>query len=60
MQSIRVAIPDDTAQKLTDLARASFRAPRQHAAALLVDAIEKAGRKQHERQDRVVDRGDRP
>lgn len=42
MQAIRVVIPDDVAAKLAELAQQEFRAPRQQAAALLVEAIEKA------------------
>jgi hypothetical protein len=42
MQAIRVLVPDDVAAKLADLARQEYRAPRQQAAALLVEAIEKA------------------
>lgn len=43
MRSITLAIPDAAATKLAQLARQEFRAPRQQAAALLVDAIERAG-----------------
>jgi hypothetical protein len=43
MRSITIAIPDAAAAKLTKVARQQFRAPRQQAAALLVDAIERAG-----------------
>lgn len=42
MASIRVVIPDTAAEKLAELAARRFRAPRQQAAALLVDAIERA------------------
>jgi hypothetical protein len=43
MRSITVAIPDTAAAKLAAVARHRFRAPRQEAAALLVDAIDRAG-----------------
>ena len=43
MRSITLAIPDTAAAKLAEIARRQYRAPRQQAAALLVDAIEKAG-----------------
>jgi hypothetical protein len=43
MRSITLAIPDTAAAKLAELARRHYRAPRQQAAALLVEAIEKAG-----------------
>jgi len=42
MQNIRVVIPDDVADKLAALARQEFRAPRQQAAALLADAVNRA------------------
>ena len=42
MQNIRVVIPDDVADKLDALARQEFRAPRQQAAALLADAVNRA------------------
>jgi predicted transcriptional regulator len=42
MRSITLAIPDDTAAKLAELARRQYRAPRQQATALLVEGIERA------------------
>jgi len=42
MRSITLAIPDGAAAKLAELARIHYRAPRQQAAALLVEAIERA------------------
>jgi predicted transcriptional regulator len=42
MRSITLAIPDATAAKLAELARRQYRAPRQQAAALLVEEIERA------------------
>jgi hypothetical protein len=42
VQAIRVLIPDDVAAKLTELARQEYRAPKQQAAVLLVEAVTKA------------------
>lgn len=42
MKSITLAIPDTTADKLAELARGQYRAPRQQAAAMLVEAIDLA------------------
>ena len=42
MQALRVVIPDDAAAKLDELAHRQYRAPRQQAAVLLVEAIERA------------------
>ena len=42
MRSITLAIPEGAATKLAELARIHYRAPRQQAAALLVEAIERA------------------
>jgi hypothetical protein len=40
MRHITIAIPDAAAATLAELARVHYRAPRQQAAALLVEAIE--------------------
>ncbi len=42
MKSITLAIPENTAAKLAELARRQYRAPRQQAAVMLVEAIERA------------------
>ena len=56
MHSIRVSLPDDAAAKLSELARAEFRGPRQQAAVLLIEALERVDRK---RQHRQVDGAER-
>jgi hypothetical protein len=43
MRSIYIAIPDDAAAKLRELARREFRAPRQQAAVLVLAGLERAG-----------------
>ncbi len=43
MRSIYIAIPDDAAAKLRELARREFRAPRQQAAVLVLRGPERAG-----------------
>jgi len=45
MRSFTIAIPEDAGAKLSELARRDFRAPRHEAAALLVEAIERASRR---------------
>lgn len=42
MKSITLAIPEPAAEKLADLARRQYRAPRQQAAVMLIEAIERA------------------
>lgn len=42
MRSITVAIPDEAAARLEDLAAREFRRPKDQAAVLLMDAIERA------------------
>ncbi len=42
MRSITVAIPDEAASRLEDLAAREFRRPKDQAAVLLVEAIERA------------------
>jgi hypothetical protein len=44
VRSLTLAIPDTTAAKLAELAREQYRSPRHQAAALLVDAIERASK----------------
>jgi hypothetical protein len=44
-RTLTVAIPDESASKLDALARDSFRRPKEQAAALLIDAIERASRR---------------
>lgn len=41
---VQVAIPEEAAAQLAELARHEFRAPKQQAALLLTDAIERAAR----------------
>ena len=43
MRSIYIAIPDDAADKLRELARREFRAPRQQAAILVLAGLKRAG-----------------
>jgi hypothetical protein len=43
MRSICIAISDDAADKLRELARREFRAPRQQAAVLVLAGLERAG-----------------
>lgn len=43
MRSIYIAIPDDAADKLRELARREFRAPRQQAAVLVLEGLKNAG-----------------
>jgi hypothetical protein len=42
VRSLTLVIPDAAAAKLNELARQNYRAPRQQAAALLVEAIDRA------------------
>lgn len=42
MRSIYIAIPDDAADKLGELARREFRAPRQQAAILVLAGLKRA------------------
>jgi predicted transcriptional regulator len=63
MRSFTIAIPDDAGAKLSELARRDFRAPRHEAAALLVEAIERALRRGRQttgraRRDLIVDAGE--
>ena len=43
MRSIYIAISDDAADKLRELARREFRAPRQQAAVLVLAGLRRAG-----------------
>ena len=43
MRSIFIAIPDEAAERLRELARREFRAPRQQAAVLVLAGLERAG-----------------
>lgn len=43
MRSIYIAIPDEAANKLRELARREFRAPRQQAAVLVLAGLKNAG-----------------
>jgi hypothetical protein len=42
VKSITLVIPENAATKLAELAQRQYRAPRQQAAAMLVEAIERA------------------
>jgi hypothetical protein len=42
MRSIYIALPDEAANKLRELARREFRAPRQQAANLVMAGLERA------------------
>jgi hypothetical protein len=55
MRSIYIAIPDDAADKLRELARREFRAPRQQAAVLVLEGLKKAGLDPDERPRNPVD-----
>jgi hypothetical protein len=64
MRRLTIAIPNDAGAKLSELARRDFRAPRHEAAALLVEAIERAWRRAHGAAGRgrpafIVDAGER-
>jgi len=41
-RSVVVVVPESVAAKLAHLARLEYRSPRQHAAVLLVEAVERA------------------
>jgi len=51
VRSLTLAIPDAAAAKLNELARQDYRAPRQQAAALLVEAIDRAARIRRNKRD---------
>lgn len=46
-KSLTLGIPESAAEKLTELADRDFRSPSHEAAALLVEAIERAVRRAH-------------
>jgi hypothetical protein len=54
MRSIYIAIPDDAADKLRELARREFRAPRQQAAVLVLAGLKNAGLDPDEEQESPV------
>jgi hypothetical protein len=54
MRSIYIAIPDDAAEKLRELARREFRAPRQQAAILVLAGLKHAGLDADERPEDPV------
>lgn len=58
MRSIYIAIPDEAADQLRELARREFRAPRQQAAILVLEGLERAGLDQGERLNRLVEPSD--
>jgi hypothetical protein len=49
VRQVTIVLDSQASAKLVELARRQFRAPRQQAAALLVDAIERASRDEDER-----------
>lgn len=55
MRSIYIAIPDDAAAKLRELARREFRAPRQQAAILVLAGLKRAGLDPDQRPGEVVE-----
>lgn len=56
MRSIYIAIPDDAADKLRELARREFRAPRQQAAVLVLAGLKNAGLNPDEEPENPVGR----
>jgi hypothetical protein len=48
-----LVLPDEAADKLEALARDNYRRPKEQAAVLLVDAIERAARRRRERPEPV-------
>ncbi len=59
MQSVRIVIPDPDFEKLAELARASYRGPRQQAAIMLLRAIEREAKARPARAD-VPERDAKP
>ena len=55
MHSIYIAIPDDAADKLRELARREFRAPRQQAAILILAGLKRAGLDPDQRPEEAVE-----
>ena len=43
MRSLNVAIPDEAAERLRELAAREFRGPRQQAAILIIEGLRRAG-----------------
>jgi len=65
VQSLRILLPDATAENLNKVAAAAFRSPRQQASVLLIEAIERAAREAarhdvHDGRDRQRRRVDGP
>jgi hypothetical protein len=58
MRSIYIAIPDDAADKLRELARREFRAPRQQAAVLVLAGLRNAGLDPDERPENPIELSD--
>lgn len=54
MRSIYIAIPDDAADRLRELARREFRAPRQQAAILVLAGLKRAGLDPDQRPEEAV------
>ena len=55
MRSIYIAIPDDAADKLRELARREFRAPRQQATILVLAGLERAELDRDQRPEEAVE-----
>jgi hypothetical protein len=49
VKTITIAIPEHAAERLAELARRQYRAPRQQAAVMLLEAIERAAETPTER-----------
>jgi hypothetical protein len=63
MRLINIAIPDDVASRLNELARREYRRPRDQAAVLIIDGLDRvdvpAALKSAEREALLPDRDDR-
>jgi len=55
MQSVRLVLPDATFERLAELAHEAYRSPRQHAAVILVGAIDRAGKARRPRRSEKVE-----
>lgn len=54
MRSLNIAIPDEAATKLAELAAREFRRPKEQAALLIVDGLRRAGLEAELRSDEMV------
>jgi hypothetical protein len=54
LRTLKIAIPDDAATKLNEIAQREFRQPKDQAGLLLVEAIEAASRRVRRERDPVA------